>query len=550
MYFYVGGLAGRVGRRRPAGRAARERRSRAAPGRIALAGSRGQPGAADLRPRRPARFLHMLRMFKVTSPMSVGSWILAGFGDAPRRRRRACADRAGAADGRVAQVAAALLGLPLASYTGALVANTAVPAWHEARGRAAVPVRGRRGGERGRGADRALTRGGGAGARAGWRSAARSPSSAIAAADERRLARRRRRRLPTAVAAPHGPPPASPPPARGSSPSRRSLEARRDRRAERCSARERSPSAGRSSGPAAAPPPGRKTPSARSALASTAALLVHRRQAARRAESRLPGMASRGTCDRQADGQRSGQIRTRRMATCAMTRDRWSCSDPGRSCREVAAPYARRERGSPAPRDVEGDRAGYSHDRDHEDEEDCHSAFHDRRLPGLHLRKPITSCVLGPPLGCPATARRVGTRARPHQDDEHNPRWPATAGAAREERGAVRSPTVERGALWRRCLGCDAGRSTHVGRLHVVRPAIDLTVSPRADRSASCSACAIDRMYGLVPGVAGERPARGWAAAHRMGMGLRRRRTPTALAGRPRRGRPLTLRAAGRASGL
>ena len=30
----------------------------------------------------PARFLHMLRMFKVTSPMSVGSWVLAGFGAA------------------------------------------------------------------------------------------------------------------------------------------------------------------------------------------------------------------------------------------------------------------------------------------------------------------------------------------------------------------------------------------------------------------------------------------------------------------------------------
>ena len=29
---------------------------------------------------RPARFLNMLRMFKVTSPMSVGSWILGGSG--------------------------------------------------------------------------------------------------------------------------------------------------------------------------------------------------------------------------------------------------------------------------------------------------------------------------------------------------------------------------------------------------------------------------------------------------------------------------------------
>ena len=29
---------------------------------------------------RPARFVNMLRVFKVTSPMSVGSWILSGYG--------------------------------------------------------------------------------------------------------------------------------------------------------------------------------------------------------------------------------------------------------------------------------------------------------------------------------------------------------------------------------------------------------------------------------------------------------------------------------------
>jgi DMSO reductase anchor subunit len=82
---------------------------------------------------RPARFLHMLRMFKVTSPMSVGSWILAVFG---------AAITAGAGDrvlggripgGRGARAVAAILGLPLSAYTAALVANTAVPAWHESR---------------------------------------------------------------------------------------------------------------------------------------------------------------------------------------------------------------------------------------------------------------------------------------------------------------------------------------------------------------------------------------------------------------------------------
>jgi DMSO reductase anchor subunit len=82
---------------------------------------------------RPARFLNMLRMFKVTSPMSVGSWILsasgatttvaaahAWFGLFPRLSR-------------VARPLAAVLGLPLSTYTAALVTNTAVPVWHEAR---------------------------------------------------------------------------------------------------------------------------------------------------------------------------------------------------------------------------------------------------------------------------------------------------------------------------------------------------------------------------------------------------------------------------------
>ncbi len=82
---------------------------------------------------RPSRFLNMLRMFKVSSPMSVGSWILTLSGAAnatvaldvwtgqlPRARR-------------IAAPLAAVLGLPMSTYTAALIANTAVPAWHEAR---------------------------------------------------------------------------------------------------------------------------------------------------------------------------------------------------------------------------------------------------------------------------------------------------------------------------------------------------------------------------------------------------------------------------------
>ena len=82
---------------------------------------------------RPERLYNMLRVFKVTSPMSVGSWVLAVEGTTigivgasrlfgflrPLRR----------AAGAVAGVS----GLGLSSYTGALVADTAIPIWHEAR---------------------------------------------------------------------------------------------------------------------------------------------------------------------------------------------------------------------------------------------------------------------------------------------------------------------------------------------------------------------------------------------------------------------------------
>jgi hypothetical protein len=81
-----------------------------------------------------SRFLNMLRLFKVTSPMSVGSWILSGSGLATTvAAADAWTPYVPAPVGRVARVAAAVLGMPLTTYTAALVANTAVPVWHEAR---------------------------------------------------------------------------------------------------------------------------------------------------------------------------------------------------------------------------------------------------------------------------------------------------------------------------------------------------------------------------------------------------------------------------------
>jgi formate-dependent nitrite reductase membrane component NrfD len=81
---------------------------------------------------RPARFLHMLRVFKVTSPLSVGSWILAPFSGLTALA--AASELTGVAPGlgRAAGLAAAALGGPMTTYTAVLISNTAVPAWHEA----------------------------------------------------------------------------------------------------------------------------------------------------------------------------------------------------------------------------------------------------------------------------------------------------------------------------------------------------------------------------------------------------------------------------------
>ncbi len=80
---------------------------------------------------RPARFAHMLRVFKPSSPMSVGSWLLAGYG--PVAGAAAVSELTGIlpAAGTAATLGAGLLGPAVATYTAALLCDTAVPAWHD-----------------------------------------------------------------------------------------------------------------------------------------------------------------------------------------------------------------------------------------------------------------------------------------------------------------------------------------------------------------------------------------------------------------------------------
>jgi hypothetical protein len=134
FYFYAGGLGGAsAGLAYLAGlRGNRELERRAWA--IALGGVTASPAllVSDLGV--PRRFLNMLRMFKVTSPMSVGSWILAASGATTAIATVHAWTGLLARPARLARPAAALLGLPLSTYTAALVSNTAVPVWHEARG--------------------------------------------------------------------------------------------------------------------------------------------------------------------------------------------------------------------------------------------------------------------------------------------------------------------------------------------------------------------------------------------------------------------------------
>ncbi|HZD87238.1 MAG TPA: NrfD/PsrC family molybdoenzyme membrane anchor subunit [Gaiellaceae bacterium] len=82
---------------------------------------------------RPERFHHMMRVVKVTSPMNIGSWVLLVSGGASNTA--AVLELLGWLKPVkiAAEVVSTLSGPLLATYTGVLVANTAVPVWHDGR---------------------------------------------------------------------------------------------------------------------------------------------------------------------------------------------------------------------------------------------------------------------------------------------------------------------------------------------------------------------------------------------------------------------------------
>jgi hypothetical protein len=82
---------------------------------------------------RPMRFLNMMRVFKVTSPMSVGTWILSASGAASTAG--AFCELFGVLPrvGFAAETSAGALAPFLSTYTAALISDSVVPVWHDAR---------------------------------------------------------------------------------------------------------------------------------------------------------------------------------------------------------------------------------------------------------------------------------------------------------------------------------------------------------------------------------------------------------------------------------
>lgn len=145
-YLFVGGIAGTSGiiqaGAAATGNAVLQRNSRlVAMTTVALS---GVALVADLG--RPERFLNMLRTVKLTSPMSVGTWILSGYATfagvttasevlrlLPARGPVTALTRVTDALGTPSTIGQAAFGAPLAAYTAVLLADTAHPVWHESR---------------------------------------------------------------------------------------------------------------------------------------------------------------------------------------------------------------------------------------------------------------------------------------------------------------------------------------------------------------------------------------------------------------------------------
>src|SRR4051812_11457562 len=133
LYLFTGGVAGASGLLGLGARLAGNERLAKSSLYVGLAAEMVSPALLVSDLGRPERALNMFRVFKVTSPMSVGSWILLVSGGASNTA--AALELVGKLKPVkvAAELVSALAGPPLATYTGTLLADTSIPVWHEAR---------------------------------------------------------------------------------------------------------------------------------------------------------------------------------------------------------------------------------------------------------------------------------------------------------------------------------------------------------------------------------------------------------------------------------
>jgi formate-dependent nitrite reductase membrane component NrfD len=132
VYFWVGGIASGSAFVAVACDAAGDHRSAAIARKLALGAVAPAPLLLIGDLGRPERFLNMLRVFKPRSPMNMGAWCLVAFsGTAAMAVGADLARRPKAA--RALGALTSLLGGYLGSYTGVLLACTAVPLWARSR---------------------------------------------------------------------------------------------------------------------------------------------------------------------------------------------------------------------------------------------------------------------------------------------------------------------------------------------------------------------------------------------------------------------------------
>jgi hypothetical protein len=132
LYFWTGGIASGAAFVALACDLAGDHQSAKVARLVSLAALAPSPPLLVMDLGRPERFYNMLRIVKTRSPMSMGAWALTVFGNlaaaavgADRLGKRRTARALGGAN--------AVVGGYLGSYTGVLLASTAVPVWARSR---------------------------------------------------------------------------------------------------------------------------------------------------------------------------------------------------------------------------------------------------------------------------------------------------------------------------------------------------------------------------------------------------------------------------------